>query len=197
MVEAIATTAFAPLLATLPAGEGGLIVTERSGLGIATVMARAGRQDALVEQARTLYGIVPADGPRRVAAGDIAFVGTGPGAWLMLADGVGPDWAAEAASAFAGVASLFDQSSGYAMLRLSGADAARVLQAGLFLDLHPRAFPPGAAAVSVIAHVGVILWRLDQDDGFEIAVFRSFASSFWHWLTTAAAAMGIVLHRPA
>ncbi|HEY0270364.1 MAG TPA: hypothetical protein VGC10_05180 [Sphingomonas sp.] len=39
-----------------------------------------------------------------------------------------------------------------------------------------------------------IRWRIAAEC-FEIAVFRSFAGGFWHWLITAAAAMGVRLLR--
>lgn len=190
-------SAFAPFVDALSVGQGTVRVEEPRTTGIATVMARAGQTAAFVDRAAALYGVAPEDDPRRVSANGVAFAGTGPGAWLMLREDATPDWAAGAATALDGVASLIDQSSGYALLRLSGEDAARLLQAGLFVDLHPAAFPSGSVAVSVIAHIGVILWRLDGEDGFEIAIFRSFASSFWHWLTTAASAMDIALYRSA
>jgi methylglutamate dehydrogenase subunit D len=112
----------------------------------------------------------------------------------MIAETPAPGWAAIVADDLAGIASVFDQSSGYAILGLSGVGAGALLQKGAFLDLHADAFPPGSVAVTVIEHIGAILWRPDENI-FEIAVFRSFASSFWHWLTAAAAASDLVLHR--
>jgi sarcosine oxidase gamma subunit len=41
----------------------------------------------------------------------------------------------------------------------------------------------------------VILWRRSDLAAFEVAVFRSYAASFWHWLTTAAEAEGLQLAR--
>ena len=51
------------------------------------------------------------------------------------------------------------------------------------IDLHPAAFPPGAAAMTSIAHIGVHLWRVDErrDDSdaiFDILIARSMAASF-------------------
>jgi sarcosine oxidase subunit gamma len=181
-------TAFASRVAALSKGEDGLTVLERTGLGIATVMARAGQVPALGQR----LGMALVDGPVRSAAEARAMLGTGPGTWLMIAENVAPDWAERIADDMAGLASVFDQSSGYAILRLSGAEAAAVLRKGAFLDFHVDAFPPGSVAVAVIEHIGAILWRLDETV-FEIVVFRSFASSFWHWLVTAAASIGVPL----
>jgi sarcosine oxidase subunit gamma len=112
----------------------------------------------------------------------------------MIADEPAPDWPADVAENLADAASVFDQSSGYAILCLSGLDAGALLQKGAFLDLHPGKFKTGSVAVTVIEHIGAIVWRADETL-FEIAVFRSFASSFWHWLVTAAAAAELLLHR--
>jgi sarcosine oxidase subunit gamma len=82
-----------------------------------------------------------------------------------------------------------DQSSGYVVYRLAGPAARTLLQRGAAIDLHPAAFPPRAAAVTMIAHLGVILWLADEAPTFEVAVFRSFAGSFQHWLETAGQAL--------
>ena len=184
-------TAFAAYVAGLPRADGGVQVGEMSGLGIATVIARAGKAGELGAK----LGVDLIDAPKRTAAGSRAAIGTGPGAWLLLDEA--PDeatWFETLEQATAGLASVFDQSSGYAMLRVEGPQAAALIGKGAFLDLHPSAFPSGSAAVTVIAHIGAILWRVEHDR-FEIAVFRSFAGSFWHWLATAAMASGIPLRR--
>jgi methylglutamate dehydrogenase subunit D len=41
----------------------------------------------------------------------------------------------------------------------------------------------------VIAHIGVILWQLDDAPTFEVATFRSYAFSFRRWLDATAAAL--------
>ncbi len=84
------------------------------------------------------------------------------------------------------MASVADQSGGLGLLRLGGPQAANLLARGVFLDLHETAFPPGSAAGSVLAHVGVTLWRLERDL-FELAVPRSFAPAVAHWLAEATA----------
>ena len=185
-------TAFAEELAGLPAGHQGLAIAERTGLGIATVMARAGAAEAVAARVSEIYGMDLVDGPMLSGSGGTMFAGSGPGAWLAMRENADPFWASILAGELAEIASVFDQSSGYAVLRLSGAHARPVLQAGAFLDLHGDAFPAGSVAVTVIAHVGAILMRAGEET-YDIAVFRSFASSIWHWLTVTAAARGIGL----
>lgn len=111
---------------------------------------------------------------------------TGPGTWLTLCDGTFVDLGDAAAS--------FDQGDGHALLKLHGAAAVAVLQKGIFVDLGAALASRHACVCSVIAHINVIVWRASSDT-LGIAVPRSFAGSFWHWLSTAAAAEGIPIGR--
>jgi sarcosine oxidase subunit gamma len=76
---------------------------------------------------------------------------------------------------------------------MGGAKARATLAKGVAIDLHPRAFHAGDVAVTQIAHVGVMLWQLDDQPTYAISVFRSLASSFWHWLSVSAEEFGIVV----
>jgi sarcosine oxidase subunit gamma len=58
------------------------------------------------------------------------------------------------------------------------------------IDLHPKAFPAGAAAITHAAHIGVILWRPDETDRFVLGSARSYSVSLWHWLMESAAEFG-------
>ena len=58
-------------------------------------------------------------------------------------------------------------------------------------DLHPRAFKPGDAATTLVAHLPVTLWQTDDRPTYEFAVARSLAQSFWQWLSTAATEYGL------
>ncbi len=164
-------TAFAGLLK--PAGyprDPGVTVREVADLQIASVIAR---------------GPIPSlfDGPKRTLRDGTAYLGIGPGRWLAFGP-VAPDIAASA--------SVIDQSGGYGVLEISGRDAVATLEKGIGIDLHPREFAPDAVAVTTVAHMGVILWR-GTGDAFRLAVFRSNAASFWHWLETSAAAFGLAI----
>ena len=58
------------------------------------------------------------------------------------------------------------------------------------IDLHPRAFRAGDAAVTTVAHIGAQIWQVDETPTYELIVSRSFAAGFWEWLTDAAAEFG-------
>jgi sarcosine oxidase subunit gamma len=45
----------------------------------------------------------------------------------------------------------------------------------------------------MISHIGVIIWQIDDVPTFEIALFRSFADRFWHWIEASCAALGVGL----
>lgn len=166
-----AETAFAGLLkAAGEARDPGVIVREVAAPQIATVIAR---------------GTIPSlfDGPKRTKRDGTDYLGIGPGKWLAFGP-VAPEIAASAG--------VIDQSGGYGVLEISGRDAVATLEKGIGIDLHPRAFAPDAVAVTTVAHMGVIVWR-SEADAWRLAVFRSNAASFWHWLEAGAAAFGLVI----
>jgi sarcosine oxidase subunit gamma len=72
-----------------------------------------------------------------------------------------------------------------------GPRARDVLQKGVLIDLHPGAFKAGDVAVTPVAHIGTHLWQADDTPAYEIAVFRSFAEAFRHWLEEAGAEFGV------
>jgi sarcosine oxidase subunit gamma len=170
-------------------------IEERLDLGLATVMSRA-EDRALAERIHGEFGLALPSTPRRVSNGRRAFVGIGPGVWLAVFEEAGPLMASELASSLKELASVSDQTSAYAVLRISGASACDVLSRGAFIDFDPSVFGPGSAAVTTISHVGVTIWQVDETPTFEVALFRSYAGSFWHWLEVTCAALGVgLVHR--
>jgi sarcosine oxidase subunit gamma len=157
-----------------------------SGLGLATVMARKGVDRAALE---TALGVALPELPGWTGSGALRLIGTGPGMWLALADDAGPDHAARVQAMAGSLASISDQSSGYVIFRLSGPGARTILQRGAAIDFHPSVFKSGSVATTVIAHIGVILWQVDDVPTYDIACFRSYAGSFRHWIDQCAAAL--------
>jgi len=174
----------------------GVIVTDRDGLGIATVIVHRGQHAALAERLRERFQIELPRGPYRATAGDLALAGTGPQIWLATQENGGNAFTSFLKAAIGDLASVSDQSDGYAVLRLTGPKVRDTLTKTISIDMHSRAFKPGDVASTVASHIGATLWRLEDDlDGspvFEIAVFRSLADSFWQVLGQSAAPFGIV-----
>ena len=191
-------SAFAGLAQPMPAsGTAGLTVTERRGLGLATVTLRQNGREGFASALSSAYDLALTDGPKVSAGRDFTLVGTGPRSWLAVQPGGGWHFARQLGQTLAGSAAVADQSSGYAVVRLSGPKVRQVLAKGVPVDLHPSAFQPGDAAVTLAGHVGIVLWQVDATPTYDIAVFRSFAGSFWHWLSESAAEFGMAVAIPA
>lgn len=170
----------------------GVTVSEVCGVGLATVTARKGRRAALLDAAWSAFGVALPETPRRVVIGELAFVWSGPDQWLACrhpapAEGMETFLAA----ALAGPAAVVDQSHGRMLLRVTGPHVRDALAKGVTVDLHPRAFQAGDAAATLVSHIPVHLWQIDDRPTYELAVARSLAQSFWHWLEMSAAQYGL------
>lgn len=173
-------SSFAPLLATLDAaGPTGLRIEAWGPVSVAATMAYRGAEGAAGERL-SAFGR---------SASDAKILTIGPGTWLILRNKH-----ALALPNLDDVAVTFDQGDGYALLRMCGTAAITVLQKGIFIDLHSALAADDSCVSSVIAHINVTAWRVSSDT-FGVAVPRSYAGSFWHWLSTAAAAEGVPLGR--
>lgn len=129
-----------------------------------------------------------ADGPRQSLFNGTTVLGIGPGRWFFLGqplENIAPSLKHEA--------SLCDHSDGYALFEVWGPKVRDMLAKGVPVDLHPDYFSDHVA-VTVVAHIGAILWQSGQDR-FTLAVFRSYAGSFWHWLSASAAPFGLVVEQ--
>lgn len=161
---------------------------------IVQVMARRGREDALAETARSTFGLgLPTAG--RAAPGQaVTAIWIQPGHWLLIAPrGEEGALVARAASAFAGLAAVADQTHGRATIAVAGPAARGVLARGCRLDLHPRAFGPGRTATTHIAQVGCLIHQTHEAPVFELTVPATLAEPFFHWLTEAGAQDGVLV----
>lgn len=170
-------------------GEAGLRVGLKDGFGLASVIAVDGREESLGAALAERFGLaLPAPGTCAFAGGT-GLVWSAPGQWLAVSERrAGLDGLAASLS---GVAAVADQSDSRGLLAISGRRAREVLEKGVSLDLHPRAFRAGSAATTSVAHVGVQLWQTDDAPSYTLAVARSFAGSLWSWLAEAGAEHGI------
>jgi heterotetrameric sarcosine oxidase gamma subunit len=178
-------------------GGAGVTISERIGLGLATVAARKGQARSLQDRVREAYGVDLPQTSRVVVGRDVSFVGYGPGQWLAVSETLASEaMARDLAERLKGLASISDQSSGRTVIRVSGTRARDVLAKGLPIDLDPRVFPLGSAATSTISLMGVQLWQADDTRSYDIAVFRSLSESFWRWLAASAAEFGYEVVAP-
>jgi len=132
----------------------------------------------------------------RNAAGAVFWLG--PRAWLFVAGADFPRNDFDDVRRRLGDAggALFDVSASYATWSVSGAAALRVLNKGCPLDLHPRAFPAGHCAQSLLGHIHAVFYRPDDASTFIVMVARSFAADAWDFLTASAATDGYRIGPP-
>lgn len=160
-----------------------LLIEQRQGLALASVMARKGASAQELGQAFGLPALP--EGPGSVRIDSLSFWGTGPGAWLAIAERRDPDWPKRLESLAGPLVAISDQSGSYMLFRLSGDGARTLLQRGAAVDLDPDVFATGSVATTVIAHIGAIIHR--GEAWYDVAVFRSYAASFRHWYESVAA----------
>ncbi|MEM7750433.1 MAG: sarcosine oxidase subunit gamma, partial [Pseudomonadota bacterium] len=82
-----------------------------------------------------------------------------------------------------GAAAVTEQTDGWVIFDLTGADAVGVLARLTPLDLHPDTFPPGTSARTDLAHMAASVTALGE--GFRIMAMRSFAGTLMHDLEAA------------
>ena len=179
-------------------GEAGVVLSERADLALAAVMVRKGANEALAKRVRAVFGLDLPTTPGRAARGPLAFVWAGPGHWLAVTEGRGGTSLEELLRHdLSNLASISDQSDGRAVVRIAGARARDVLAKGVPVDLNPRVFTAGDAAVTTVGHIAVHLWQLDETPTYEFAVLRSYAAAFWRGLMDSAAEFGAVVEGPS
>jgi sarcosine oxidase subunit gamma len=169
-------------------GAKGVVITPRHDLAAACLIGSERDADAIAGVFSQRFGIELPMTPKAASQGDLTLVWSGPSQWLALSRQSG--LARRLADALRDRAAITDQSDARAMLVLEGAHMRDTLAKGCPIDLHPRSFCRGAAALTTIAGIGVQLWQTHDSDAFHIAVARSMAGSFWTWLTHSASEFG-------
>lgn len=176
----------------LPGAEG-VHARALANLAAATLVARKGRTGAVLERLAAA-GLPLTDAPKAVIGSAFTAIGTGPGRWLVIAEDMsGAALLAHLEAAAGDDAALTDQSDANIILELSGPKARAALAKGVALDLDPRAFQAGDAATTVISHVGVTLWQVEEAPLYRLAVARSFAPALLRTLTANSAEYGFAL----
>lgn len=160
------------------------------GFGICSIQARRGCGAELAALAREI-GVSLPSGPKMTKTGEIVVLGTGPDMWLVLESNAQFQLYPRLRRSLDQAATLVELSDAYALVTITGPLARAVLAKGVSLDLYDEAFGPGDVAATRLAHLGVILWRMDDvgpgESAFVLAIARSYAASFVHWLAESTA----------
>jgi sarcosine oxidase subunit gamma len=169
-----------------------VFVAERANVTLATVMARRNATTALTRRMHDAFGFEPPLEPRYVSAAGVAFAWSGPAQWLAIGESANGDaLVARLRAELSGLASISDQTDGLAVIRLRGPDVRDLLAKGLPVDLHPRAFAPGHAAVTALGQVRLHIWQVDAEPTYDLAVPTSYGAYVWRWIEAAAAQFGL------
>ncbi len=133
------------------------------------------------------FGAPPPLEPLRAAAqGPRAALLLGPDEWLLIAEDEAPELGGALAAALAGLPhALTDVSHRQCAIEISGPGAARLLNAGVPLDLDPSAFLVGMVARTLLTKAEIVLWRRETEM-FRVEFSRSFGPYVIAILTQAA-----------
>ena len=131
----------------------------------------------VVLPAAAVFGPLPPLAPLRSnVQGERAALWMGPDEWLLIAEDGAGALLGQIEAALADVPhALFDVSHRQAGLEIAGPEAARLLNAGVALDLGLEAFPAGMVVRTLYHKAEIVLWRL-APDRWRLETGRSFAA---------------------
>ena len=145
----------------------------------AMVSVRLAAGPGLTPDPAALRGMAPAPGPNSWTQGDqVDAVRLGPDEILLTSPFLSPT---ELCAATGGT----DVPAQRTTIGLRGAYARDVLETGCAIDLHPRSFGAGSAAVTMLGQANVVLLASGEND-YRILVRSSFAAYLAEWLIDAA-----------
>lgn len=150
-------------------------------------------QPPFVDEVARLLGLsLPCEPMTSASTADSIMLWLGPRSWLFVASAQWRpcDFDATRRSLNARGGALFDVSASYAAWSVEGTAASRALNRGCPIDLHPRAFPAGHCAQSLLGHVNALIYKPAEPPVFIVMVARSLAADAWDGLCASAASDG-------
>ena len=160
----------------------GVTLQDIHGLKLHQVAAWAASMDAVAAQVASTVGATQAPGPCKAeAVNNLAALRIEPMKWWL--------YGIEAPILDAEQGAVLDISHSRTHVRVSGPEAATLLNRFLPLDLRESSFPVDTVASTMIHHVGVTLWR--SSDGYELFIPRGFALSLWEMMVESAKQFGL------
>lgn len=174
-----------------PDGEPRVRLSTLDGEGLVALAPRRGRRDELSARLHAALGVGLPDPNRAIVGADgIAVLWGGLGQYLALlpSDGLHAAVRLEAAIGEAGAVTAL--AGARTLVAVGGPDATEALSRLLPIDLDVQAFPPGSVAHSLAGHVGVLVWR--REDDVVLGCYRSFGAALWQACIDAGRAFGVV-----
>ena len=162
-------------------GHVGVTLTEVRDLTLHQMAGWVDTMDAVGKKGAKAVGAKEAPGPCQASQGSSgAMLRIEPMKWWI--------YGVEAPELSPSEGASLDMSHSRTHVRISGENAANLLNRHLPLNLSETAFPVGSVASTAFHHVGVTLWR--SDNGFELFLPRGFALSLWEMLEAGAGQFG-------
>jgi sarcosine oxidase, subunit gamma len=168
------------------------LVMPRNSAAVATVcppamrfILRGGPEAAA--RVGSAFGAAPPLEPLRSATeGQRSALWMGPDEWLLIAEDAPAALGSALEAALTSIPhALVDVSHRQSAIELSGRGAARLLNAGVPLDLDPSAFLVGMVARTLLTKAEIVLWRRETEM-FRVEFSRSFGPYVIAILTQAA-----------
>ena len=152
----------------------------RSGIVQFQIILRNQRKDEVIQR---LCDAVGQDAPYLPMTGieldHFSIFATGPSEYWMFAD---PEHAEQAIAGmhqiFGETASVFDQSAGRVMMRISGENAKDLLMRCAALDLEAPSLPAPGATHTIVNQISTLIVCRAKTECFDLSVPRSYADSF-------------------
>ncbi len=158
-------------------------VSELTDFSVVHVAARRGARQALDEAARSVFGLGLPQARRMIQAGGTMIIWAGPEQWLVMQPLSGNgDASAQLAKTFNGLASVVDVSDSRRIFRLEVSRPSEALVRNMGLDFADNVFRAGDVAITQVAHLGVMVWRLPDGRGYDFACARTYSRDFLDWL---------------
>lgn len=158
-------------------------IVERSDLALVSVATPLGGDETLAKTLKSKWKLDVPEPRMTAAAGDMRAIRTAPDQMMLVFPHPTPDAERTAQDKLGGAGYTTDQTDVWVVLEVSGPDTAKALERLCLLDLHPDAFPEGAAARTVMEHMGAMIVRLGADRYWLMSASSS-AGSFLHAVET-------------
>ena len=172
-----------------------LAIAERPS-SLVHLMQRKDKANAVAAAIKANFGLDLPPAGRWAAGAQADAIWVQPGGWLLESEPAAPGaLRARVAAVTESLGAAVDQSSGSSVIRFAGAPARSALATCCRLDLHPRAFGPGSAAMTRIAHVACGILLIDTAPTFDLIVGSTYARWLIEELLEASARYGVRFER--
>ena len=159
------------------------VLTERTDIALISVATPHAGYEALAAKIKDVWGLSMPGATSSLNAGAMRAIPLAADQMMLAFTPDGGLSETSVQAELTDVAYTTMQTDAWAIIELSGAGATAALERICPLDLDPQTFPNGAAARTMMEHLGALIIRLEADR-FLLMSARSSAQSFLHAVET-------------